>query len=411
MSTDQINQLLTLYTERYLTKKEIMYRLPATLTIDSFWPLILEHRQSLGCQISLLDQKGTPFWMAITERITEALITIDTMATENFVERIPNKSIQESVIANALIDEALNSSAIEGAFSTKKRTKEMIEKKSLPTNKSEQMVMNNYHALNFILENLNQPLNEEMILSIYQIVVHNTLDPEDVVEKYRNDAVYIYDSFGKVIYEPPHYSVVKPLMDKLIAFINDDDWHHPIIKACIIHFYLVYIHPFFDGNGRTARAISYMYLIKQGYSFFKFFSISSVIHEERPKYYKAIKDTEDYESDLTYFIDFYTQMIIKAIFRILNDISKEYHHRIIDLYLNHAGIVLSKRQHHTLKSLIKKDKNFIDAQEYMRKHKIAYETARTDLNQLANLGLMTKSKEGKKYIYIITSFDNVIKLF
>lgn len=411
MNDEAIQQLLMNYTERYLTKKEIMYRLPSTITIDAFWPVILQHRRSLGCELPLFDQSGNPFWMAITEKIREALLTIDTMATENFIERIPSKSIQETVITDALIDEAFNSSVIEGAFSTKKRTRELVEKKLLPTNKSEQMIINNYHALNYILENLHKPIDEDMILSIYQKVVENTLDPEDIVEKYRDDAVYIYDPTGKVIYEPPHFSRVLPLMNKLIEFINNDDLHHPIIKACIIHFYFVYVHPFFDGNGRTARALSYMYLLKQGYTFFKFFSISSLVREERPKYYKAIKDVEDNDSDLTYFIDFYTQMIIKSIFRILNDISKEYHNRIIDLYLNHKGVVLSSRQRKALKLLIKNEKNFTDAQEYMKRNRVAYETARTDLNQLVSLGLMNKSKEGKKYLYILSSFDNIVKLF
>lgn len=144
--------------------------------------------------------------------------------------------------------------------------------------------------------------------------VKDTLEVEDIVEKYRDDAVFVWETKSqKPIYEGPHHSQIQALMDDLVKFINDDDELHPVIKACIIHLYFVYIHPFFDGNGRTARALSYMFLLQKGYNFFKFFSISSVVREEKSKYYKAIDDTEKYESDLTYFLIFYIDMIIHSI--------------------------------------------------------------------------------------------------
>ena len=161
----------------------------------------------------------------------------------------------------------------------------MVEKKVAPTNKSEQMIYNNYKALDFILENLDKPINEETILSIYNIVVNETLDEEAKVEKYRTDMVYVWElNANRPIYTPPSHLQVQTLMDKLIEFINTDDDLHPVVKSCVIHFIFVYIHPFFDGNGRTARAVSYMYLLKKGYNFFKFFSISSVVQEHKSKY-------------------------------------------------------------------------------------------------------------------------------
>ena len=397
---NELLELIELFNDLYYNKKEIMFRLPKGLTIDQVWPIVLKLRKDKNIEVSLRDQSNNKFWFVLTDLITHKLELIDKHATENFFEKVDQK-IQESVVYNALIDEAFNSSVIEGAFSTKRRTKEMIEQKIPPANKSEQMIINNYKALEFIFENLHNPINEQIILDMYDIVVLNTLDDEDVVTKYRNDAVCVWEiNAQRPIYEAPHFSQVQELMNQLVEFINDDnDQLHPILKSCIIHFVFVYIHPFFDGNGRTARALSYMYLLKKGYIFFKFFSISSIVNEEKSKYYKAIKNVEDYESDLTYFIVFYADMIINSIVRILQDFNREYKRRIVESYLKNFELVLPKRQIKLINMLIKYDKTFIDIEEYKKKNKISYETARSDLNNLVKVGLFQKIKQGKRFVY------------
>jgi Fic family protein len=154
-------------------------------------------------------------------------------------------------------------------------------------------------------------------------VTKNTLDHEDQVQKYRNDKVFIFNpNLGEQIYEAPDYQKVQTLMNLLFDFINRDDDLHPIIKTAIIHFYFVYVHPFFDGNGRTARCLAYMYLLQKGYDAFRYFSVSSLILDERNKYYKAIKDVEDNESDLTYFVMFYNEMILKSVTNFISSLNE-----------------------------------------------------------------------------------------
>ncbi len=399
-SDEKIKGYLHDFTEKlYLNKKEVMYRIKTPLTIESFWPILLQHRKDRSITVPLKDQSNRNFWFVLTDNLKENLNIIEREAQLHFFEQIDEK-FKNNVILNALIDEAFNSSVIEGAFSTRKRTKEMITKKIAPTNKSEQMIINNYKALDFILENLDKPLNEEMILLIYRKVVHNTLEKEDEVDKYRDDSVLVWDyNTQNVVYQAPSHLYVQSLMDELVGFINNDnDLLHPIIKACVIHFYFVYIHPFFDGNGRTARAISYMYLLQKGYNFFKFFSISTVVQEEKRKYYKAIKDTEDYDSDLTYFINFYAQMIINSITMILQDFDKEYKRQLVKKFLQFKRISLTRRQYKAILFSTKSNKRFSIAQ-YQKKFKVAYETARTDLNELYELNIFKKTKVGKKFYY------------
>lgn len=404
--------LIQNYTEaRYLNKKEIMYRLKPPTRIEEAWSAIRDYRKKHGWVTPLIDQQNNKFWFYLPQSTINRLELIEKTATDNIFQHA-QKSTQKSVILEALIDEAFNSSVIEGAFSTRKRTKEMVEKKLQPTNKSEQMIINNFKALDFIIQNLSSPLDEEMILSIYRILTENALDEGCEAEKYRNDLVFVCDAnSSQPIYTAPPHSQVQALMDSLIKFINSPDDLNPVVKASIIHFYFVYIHPFFDGNGRTARAISYMYLLQKGYDFFKFFSISSVIREQKTKYYKAIKETEDYESDLSYFVNFNVEMILDSILRIMEKFNQEYGYRLILVYLNQAGIILSPRQKKALSIFLKADKNYTTIDEYTKKLKVTYETARSDLNQLSGLGLFKKTKISRRFIYKIIDQDDIIQKF
>ena len=406
-----MDKLIETYINKYLNRQDIMYRIAPKLNIDVFWEQLLAARKQFAVETPLPDKLGKPFWFAYTPGIAKNIDYIDDIGKYHLFNMVQG-ALAESVILDAMLDEAFYSSVIEGAFSTKQRTAEMIAANSKPVNKSEQMIFNNYNALQFALENLDSPLNEDIVLSIYRIVTENTLETEDIVEKYRTRAVYVWDaSLNKAIYEAPSYEKVQLMMNDLLKFINNDaDGLHPVIKACILHMYFVYIHPFFDGNGRTARAVSYMYLLQKGYAFFKFFSISSIIREQKSRYYKAIKDTEDYDSDLTYFILYYTDMMINSINTVLNSFHKELSRKVIKECLDRMDIVLSKRQTKTVNLLIKSDKNFTTIDEYAKKNKVVYETARTDLNQLVELGLFNKTKVRKKYIYKLTKPENFYDL-
>lgn len=404
-----MQNIINEFNKKYVTKKELIYRIPKTINLDEFWSKLVEIRKDTAIVIPLKDQANNNFWFNITENIQKNIYLIENSATEDLFNAIPI-DIELSVITDSLIDEAYNSSVIEGAFSTKKRTKEMVENNLTPRDKNEKMILNNFYALKYILDNIHNPLDENMILSIYRILTEDTLKEDEIVEKYRTDFVGVWDiKRGCFSYKAPEHSQVQYLMDDLIDFIHNNVDFHPLIKACIIHFYFVYIHPFFDGNGRTARAISYMYLLQQEYDFFKFFSISSLINEERKKYYDSIENTELYESDMTYFIDYYLNMIIKSIQKIKEQFQKEFGKKLIKDLLENIGIILNKRQNKIINYFITANKNIMTIEEYKKKNRISYETARTDLQDLVTLGFFKKNKLGKKYVYRFTPIEDIIK--
>lgn len=399
--------------ERYLNKPETLYRIQNEYLQlrTNIWGDIQHKRKNMSREVPLKDQKGNNFWFLIPPFIEEVIHDIDFIAKEK-IDELAAKEIQNNLIAESILDEALYSSVIEGAFSTKKRTKELVEKRN-PVNKSEKMILNNHNALMYILENLHQDLNEEIFITLHNIITDGTLKEDEISEKYRDDFVYVWaDNAVKTepIYTAPPHDVVQPMMDDLFQFINSNKpFIHPVVKACIIHFYIAYVHPFFDGNGRVARAFSYMYLLKNKYEFFKFFSISSVVNKKRNKYYNAIKDTEDYDSDLTYFITTYTEMTRDSVYEVIEKLLKELKHESLMQSLVTDEVFLNDRQKKYLSYMKRKDNNLTTIDHYQKRMKVAYETARRDLTELAELGLFRKVKKSKKYIFMYLGIKGYIE--
>jgi Fic family protein len=391
--------------EKYLNKPETLHRLQneyLQLRVD-IWGDIQARRKSMSREIPLKDQAGKKFWYLIPPFLEKIIHNIDVVAKKK-IDELASKEIRNNLITESIIDEAFYSSVIEGAFSTKKRTKELVKSQN-PKNKSEKMILNNYNALIYILENLNKDLDEDIFISLHKIITEGTLEEDEITEKYRDDFVYVWGENAiktEPLYTAPPHNEVQPMMDDLFEFINDNKTNtfiHPLVKANIIHFYIAYVHPFFDGNGRVARAFSYMYLLKHNYDFFKFFSISSVVNKKRKKYYKAIKDTEDYDSDLTYFISSYAEITEVSLHDVIDKLIKELSHEILLKSLVDDEILLNKRQKKYLNYMKKKENNLTTISEYQKKMNVSYETARRDLSELMELGLFKKAKKGKKFIF------------
>ncbi|MGL6025160.1 MAG: Fic family protein [Cetobacterium sp.] len=301
----------------YYSESELKYRVEKT-KIEKVWNDVVNFRKKNGYTTSFESQEGTIFFYYIRKIIKENIHKLESSSKINLTDR----KLAKKVYSESLIDEAMSSSAIEGAFSTRRRTKDLVEGCCIPETKDEKMILNNYNALKFINENNDVLITDELVIELHNIIIFGTLDECDITERYRDDLVVLKDANNKEVYEAPKCELVEELMSQLIDYINEDTKENVFIKASIIQFMFLYIHPFFDGNGRTGRALSYMYLIKKGYGFFKFFSISYVVNEYKSKYYKSILKCEDEYSDLSYFIDFNIDMMSKAVSTTVKKYSK-----------------------------------------------------------------------------------------
>jgi Fic family protein len=326
-------------------------------------------------------------------------------------ESVLNVHVRDSYISQSLIEESITSSQLEGASTTRRVAKEMLLTKRKPRDLSEQMIFNNYEAMQFVREMKKEKLTENIILELHRILTKNTLDDPETAGKLRDsDDINVVDNRDNtVLHIPSKANELKERIKKLCEFANkknfdDKFFMHPIIKAIILHFMLAYDHPFVDGNGRTARALFYWSMAHDDYWLMEFISISKIIKNASSQYAKAFLYTETDDNDVTYFIIHQLEVISRSIHSLheyLKEKSKEI--KITEEFLNTNDALQNKlnyRQAALIKHAFKHPKAQYFINGHLQIHNITYETARTDLLDLVKLGLLSKRKVGKAFVFI-----------
>lgn len=183
-----------------------------------------------------------------------------------------------------------------------------------PTNEREQRIYGMKRGLEFIADPSNK-INEETIYQLYQMVIGAFLPKEDQLlpgQRYRHDHVYIVGD--KLEHTGLPWNKLAGYMEQLVAFIQQDSSINDLWKAALIHFYLAYLHPYFDGNGRMARLLHLWYLVQQGYSSALFVPLSEYIERSRKKYYDTFSLVEQNARisgvlDVTPFLLYFTEEV------------------------------------------------------------------------------------------------------
>ena len=214
---------------------------------------------------------------------------------------------KEQYLISSLMEEAIYSSQMEGAATTRKVAKEMLRKKMTPRDKSQQMIHNNYQTIQYIVEHKDKPLSEELLLQIHRLMTDNTMqNPEDAGRFRNNNDVVVENGIThETVHTPPSYKDIPQFIKDLCEFFNDKNprqFIHPIIRGIVIHFMISFVHPFVDGNGRTARAMFFWYMLREGYWLTEYLSISRVIAKSKKAYEKAFLYTEADGMDIGYFV-------------------------------------------------------------------------------------------------------------
>jgi len=194
--------------------------------------------------------------------------------------------------------------------------------------------------------------------------------------------------------------------------LNGSSFIAPVVKAIILHFMIGYEHPFRDGNGRTARAIFYWYMLKCEYKLFKYVSISKLLKEKPKEYGLSFMYTEKDQNDLTYFIYFQLEIILasfKELENYLDEKAREFQKIAQVLDKTKWGNVLNFVQKDLLKKAVKEPGRLFTAKEVSVSYSISHNTSRTYLNKLVDHKLFLSSKDGKTIVYIAPS-DLVSKL-
>lgn len=214
-------------------------------------------------------------------------------------------------------DEIISSSAIENIDFNRESVRKIL-KGLAPKDEEENRILGIKNGLEFIA-NTDNKITELNIYQLYMMTIGNFLSDDNKLKEgnyYRHDSVYIVSN--RIEHIGLDYRKISDFMKSLIEFINTEDSINDLIKAIIIHFYIAYIHPYFEGNGRMARLIHLWFLIQKGYQSTLFIPFSSQIEKSRKLYYKAyttIEENKKYSGkiDVTPFILYFIDNVYNKI--------------------------------------------------------------------------------------------------
>ncbi len=397
-----------LHTEtRYMHWDEIRRRpVRAGFTHEEWWAALKLKRKAAYRQIPLLDKTGTAFSYYITDTVQELLHDIDSGAG-GFIgmpDPITNPQTRDRYVVSSLIEEAITSSQLEGAVATREVAKEMIRSGRKPRDRSEQMILNNFFTMKHIMEVKDQELTPKLVLDIHRHVTEKALDKPDAAGRFRTDdeLIRVTDSEGVVHHDPPPADELDARMLQMCDFANSrtpKGFVHPVVRAILIHFWLAYDHPFYDGNGRTARALFYWSMLRSGYWLFEFVSISSILVKAPAKYARSFLYTETDDNDANYFIIYQTEVINRAIKELHAYIERKRKEVLaVEAQLKYLRRLNHRQQAFVIHALRHPFQEYTIA-SHQRSHGIAYATARADLLELAELDLLEQGKRGKAMVF------------
>ena len=403
---------------RYLYWDKFKWRVKKEDDAIEAWKATKFHRYLLQRSIELEDKNGKRFVFCIPDSLEAKLFRVTNIALKGIV---PSDSIKKQFLLSSLMtEEAISSSQLEGASTTRKVAKELLISKRKVKNQDERMILNNYLLMKELKRVQHQELTIDMILDFHKIATSGIDTNNNIAGALReSDDIVITDGLeDNIIHQPPPFKELERRLQKLCDFANKEHsgangslFIHPIVKAIILHFMIGYEHPFADGNGRTARALFYWYMLKSGFDYFEYISISKLLKNAPKQYALSYIYVEADEGDLSYFIDYQVDIIIRAIDELLEYLQRKMQDYEEIAYLlkdSKIGSSLNFVQKEILKKAIQNPGVVFSANEIALEYSLSPTTARKYLNELVQYRLLARFKERRTILYIAPA--NIIEL-
>ncbi|HMJ74811.1 MAG TPA: Fic family protein, partial [Iamia sp.] len=346
---------------RYLHWDEMRNRRPPEGLDHREWWLSTKYaRSQIERPLPLRSKSGEPFVFCNVDPVLEAVHAIDQQAGGHLGARDQIPSERARYLVSSLTEEAITSSQLEGATTTRRDAKRLLATGRDPRDKSEVMIVNNYRAMMRARELMGRTLQVDDILDLHRIVTEGTLDDEEDtgrLQRPEDDRIGVYSGVdGPQVHRPPPADELPERMEELVRFASGDTGEgflHPVVKAIVLHFMVGYDHPFSDGNGRTARALFYWSLLSDGYWLAEFISISNILKRAPAKYSRAYLCTETDGNDLTYFVIHQLKVLRRSIDALVEYIDK----RTLELQAIEAMVrgrdLLNHRQRDVMSSALR----------------------------------------------------------
>lgn len=304
--------------------------------------------------------------------------------------------------AKAIEDEIVATSAIESIDFSRDSVRKIL-KGYAPKDEEEDRILGLKNGFEFISNKYNK-ITEENIYKLYMMSIGNFLDDENKLKNgkyYRHDSVYVMSD--KIEHSGINSSKLPEYMSDFVSFANSEDKINELVKATMLHFYIAYIHPYFDGNGRMARLIHMWYLIQKGYETTLFIPFSNYIEKSRKKYYDAYTLVEENYKlsgvlDITPFLLYFTENVYNKMVEneIKTNTLEEYNSALTQGKITQKETLLWQfvlsaysGEPFTTKQL---EKDYGDA---------AFATVRSFVLKFTDLGLLNATKMKNKVLYSI----------
>lgn len=336
-----------------------------------------------------------------TNRIVNNLVEI-TSAREIILNSYLVPKWEVSLRRDALIRAAHASTAIEGNPLTLEEVSQLAEgREVMASRKAKQEVLNYLNVLERIerYQNVGK-VTEKSILKMHKDITKGTLDSFEHEGNYREIQVYVGNRItGEVTFMPPTPQDVPVLMGELIEWLNSDDSYglSPVLVAGISHYEFVRIHPFVDGNGRTARALATLILHLREFDIKRFFALDDYYDGDRMAYYAALKSVDQKTLDLTGWIKYFTDGVHISISKVREAVlrlSLEKHKKEL-----RGQIALTERQMKIIEHIQRNGR--ITTGESAKMFNISRQAALNELSMLVELEVIKPEGKGRGAYYAI----------
>ena len=303
---------------------------------------------------------------------------------------------------DALLRTAHHSTAIEGnPLSLEDVTALAQGRRVMATRKAKQEVLNYLSALDEVPALAGrEPFTSDDLLALHRTISHGTLDdPEDEGAFRRRQVVVANRATGEVVFTPPPSAKVPGLVDGFLHWFGSThaDDLDPVILAGVTHYWLVWIHPFADGNGRTARALATLALYKRGFDVKRFFSLDDFYDQDRRGYYGALRAVDQETLDLTSWLEYFTTGVavcISGVKERVIGISRD-----VKALSQEGQIPLSERQMRIVEMII--DAGAISNREVREMFGISNRAALDELKKLVEMDVLRRTGKGRSVKYIL----------
>lgn len=383
---------------------------PEGFSVEEWWWALTMNRSRGARRLrTLTDTEGHPFWYSLPDVVLRLTDDITRMASGQISvsNQVTDPQTRDRYIVSSLMEEAITSSQLEGAVTTRVVAKQMLRSGRAPRDVSEQMIFNNYRAMQYIVTQRDEELTPELVLELHRLVTEGTLQNPEAAGRLQSadeERVALWDVVDEdVVHQPPPAEQLPDRLTRLCAFANARDaepYLPPLLRALTLHFMMGYDHYFEDGNGRTARAVFYWSMLHEGFWLAEFLTISRILKQAPAQYGRSFLYTETDSGDLTYFFIYHLRVIRRAIDELhehlrrkmdemrsaqsrLRALPGEFNHRqiaLLDHALRNPGFEYSVNSH-------------------MTSHNVVPQTARTDLNGLVEAGYLERVRRGRAHLW------------